>query len=327
MASESPELENPFETTSDTTVTRRDRIERTLDVWVYAPFKIMWDDMRTRVGLLIVLIYALMGTVGVVVIPAPSMNEGPVLLPAFQSIQYPLGTDKFGQDLFEAIVHATPAMLKMIIAGSVFTTAVATIVGTVSGYKGGETIDTILMSISDIAMTIPGLPLIIVIAIALEPRNPFVVGIILTINAWAGLARSLRSQVLAVREDAYIEASALMGVPTPKIIAYDVLPNLMPYIVINFVQSARNVIFASVGLYFLGLLPFTTLNWGVMMNMARQSGALRSPRALHWLLVPMIAITLLTFGLILLAQGMDRVFNPRVRARHASTVEDVGTEH
>jgi peptide/nickel transport system permease protein len=77
------------------------------------------------------------------------------------------------------------------------------------------------------------------------------------------------------------------------------------------------VISASVGLYFLGVLPFSTLNWGVTLNSAfESSGALYSTQAIHWLLVPLVTIVGLTLGLTLLAQAFDQVFNPRVRARH-----------
>jgi peptide/nickel transport system permease protein len=95
----------------------------------------------------------------------------------------------------------------------------------------------------------------------------------------------------------------------------------------NFVQQARAVIFGSVGLYFLGVLPYTSTNWGVMMNAAvNRAGATSSMMAFHWLLVPMLTIIVLALGLTLLAQGADRIFNPRVRARHAETIEGEGED-
>lgn len=308
-----------FETRADVSVTRQERLRRLFDRWVSAPFRIIWSDKRFRAGFSIVLFYVLMGTIGVVLVPVPTSEDPSLVLP-FQSLQYPLGTDGLGQQLGRSIVHATPPMLKMMAAGALFSTAVATIVGTVSGYKGGLA-DRVLTTFTDMMMTIPGLPLVIVIAAILSPRSPYVVGIILTINAWAGLARAIRSQVLTIRDEAYVEASRIIGKDTGSIITEEILPNLMPYVMINFVNSARNVIFASVGLYFLGILPFTSLNWGVMMNMAyRGSGALYSLESAHWFIVPMATIVILSYGLILLSQGSDRLFNPRVRARHAKTV-------
>jgi peptide/nickel transport system permease protein len=182
------------------------------------------------------------------------------------------------------------------------------------------------MSFSDLVMAIPGLPLVIILAVTLNPENPVLLGVIINISYWAGLGRSLRSQVLTIRENNYVEASRTMGVSTPRIIAKDIVPNLMPYVTVNFVFAARYVMFASVGLYFLGVLPYSTQNWGVTLNFAYSGGALFSWSAAHWLLAPMLAIMGLSLGLILLGQGLDRVFNPRVRTRMAgeskSTVSD-----
>jgi peptide/nickel transport system permease protein len=88
------------------------------------------------------------------------------------------------------------------------------------------------------------------------------------------------------------------------------------------VNSSRRIIFESVGLYFLGVLPFTTQNWGVIMNLAFQKSNLTNLQQLHWLLLPMLQIAFLSLGLILFAQGLDRVFNVRLRARHEARDED-----
>lgn len=315
--------------------TRAERYRAFLENWLLASAKIAWSDWRVRIGSVIILLYLLMGTVGVLLVPAPSIGAGQRYLQPFQNMAFPLGTDNLGRGILSQIVHATPFMLEMIAAGAVFSIAVATAVGTLAGYKRG-TIDSVLMTLTDIAMTIPGLPLVIVLAVLLQPHSPVVIGIVLTVNAWAGLARSIRSQVLTIREESYIEASRTIGVPTHIIIREDILPNLMPYIVVNFVQAARNVIFASVGLYFLGLLPTSKPNWGVMMSRAYSTaGALYTLDTAYWLVIPMVTIILLVFALILFAQGTDRLFNPRVRARHAGdgaktptdqTAEDTETQ-
>jgi len=312
--------------------TSLDRWRQRFNDWVVAPSYIIWEDLRTRVGMAIILLYLFMGTGGVVLLDPPEQGEGERFLSPFVDMSHPLGTDILGNDLLEAIVHATPAMWKMIFAGAVITTGVGTAIGIISGYKRGR-IDRILMTFTDIVMTIPGLPLLIVLAVALEPENPFVIGAFLSINAWAGLARAIRSQVLSLREESYVEASRAMDIGTPKILLYDILPNIMPYVMINFVGAANQVIYSSVGLYFLGVLPFTALNWGVMMNLAYQNGALLSFQAVHWMIIPLVTITLLSYGLVLFAQGMDRLFNPRVRARHTNqevdeqeTLEEPATE-
>lgn len=323
MASEDPtESETLFEATGSTaTETTEEKYRRLFDVWVVSSFRIMWEDWRTRIGGTIILLYLLMGTVGVIVVDAPVKNEGAPYLPPFHSLDFLFGTNATGTDLFALIVHATLPMWKLILAGAVFAGFLGTFVGTVAGYRGGKT-DTIMMMISDIFLTVPGLPLIIVLSIAFRPEDPFVIGIILSINNWPGLARTLRSQVLSLRNESYVEASKVMGIGTGGIVSYDILPNVMPYILINFVGAATGVIYESVALYFLGVLPWTSRNWGIILNQAQKAGAMMSFRSVHWLFAPLLAITFLAFGFVLLAQGMDRIFNPRIRARHASSTSD-----
>ncbi|WP_436926128.1 ABC transporter permease [Halosimplex amylolyticum] len=310
-----PPEENQFEIMAEHSLTRRERFQELFEEWLVTPIRVVWSDRRTRVGSLILLTYVLMGTVGVVVLEPPTSGHESTI-PPFTDPNYILGTNGLGQPILEQIVHATPSMLKMITAGAVFSSALGTVVGTVSGYKGGR-FDRIAMTITDIGLTIPGLPLIIVITAIFEPRSPIIIGFLLVINNWAGLARSVRSQVLTIREESYVEAARCVGVSTAGIARREILPNIMPYIMISFVGAARYVIFSSVGLYFLGILPFTTLNWGVMLNLAYESGALFTLAGAHTILMPMLAIVVLSYGLILIAQGSDRLFNPRVRARHA----------
>lgn len=323
VSTEQPQ--SPFETISETELSREDRYRQLFNGYVGTPFRIIWTDWRARLGLAIISSFLLMGTVGVSLFDPPRASEGPLLLGAFQSWAFPLGTDSLGRGILGQIVYATPAMLKMITAGALFATAMATGWGLFAGYKGG-TIDRLMMSFVDVLMTIPGLPLVVVLAAILEPRNPYLVGIILTINGWAGFARQLRAEVLKLRQNSYVEASRTMGISTFSIITKDILPNVMPLIVVSFVTRARNVIIASVGLYFLGILPSSTLNWGLMLNSAYTSGGIYSPEQAHWLYAPMITIVLLSLGLLLFAQGCDRIFNPRIRARHAKKSENESSD-
>lgn len=311
---------SPFETVSDAEFSRENRYRRWISANVLAPLRILINDPRGAVGLAIVGFFVLMGTVGIMIVPAPT-GKGPILLTAFQSTAYPLGTTRYGAGVFRKIVHATPGMLMMMLGGAIFVIVVGTIIGTLSGLVGGRT-DEFLMMISDTVMAIPGLPLIIVLTILFTPRNPFFVGVLISLPAWAGLARGLRSEVLSLREESFIEASRIMGLPTRTILAREVIPNLMPLIIISTVNAARAVIFASVGLYFLGILPQTFSNWGLMMQNAYEQGGLYTWQIAHWLIFPMVAIVLLSFGLIMLGQAGDKIFNPRLKARYANSSEE-----
>ena len=315
---------------SEVEVTRRERLGEIYDELIRKPAIVAWSDRRTRLGSAILFVYLLMGTIGVIFYRAPNSNQvevpgypGGRAVPPFKSWNAILGsTQRTGEDILAQIIHATPDMLIMVLSGGIFATAVAVIIGTVAGYKGGM-VDTVLTGFSDFAMSIPGLPLVMVLAVVLRPTNPAVIGIVLMVNYWSGLARAIRSQVLTLREESYVEASRTMGVSTPRILFKDIIPNLMPYVLVNFANAARYVIFAAVGLYYLGILPTGVQNWGIQLNRAYSQGSLIGVAALYQLIFPMIAIGGLALAMILLAQGADRLFNPRVRTRLAGESETI----
>jgi peptide/nickel transport system permease protein len=313
--------------TSSVEVTRGERLRHVYEEYVYKPALVAWDDWRTRIGAFLLAIYIGLATIGVWLYPAPSLIEDvPRGLQPFQNWDYPLGTTPQGQDVLGQSIHSTPPMLLMVVSGALFATGLAVIIGTLAGYKGGTT-DRVLTSVSDVAMAIPGLPIVIVVAALLEPSSPLLIGVLIMVNYWAGLGRTLRSQILQLREESYVEASRAMGVSSPRIIFKDVLPNVMPYILVNFAFAARYVVFAAVGLYYLGVLPADVGNWGLQLRRAySEYSALVGEGALYLILVPMIFIMFLGLSLVLLAQGLDRLFNPRVRTRLAGESESTPGE-
>jgi len=321
-----------------------ERFRMKLDVYLFTPARIAYSDWRARLGVALLSVYAVMllaepGFEKVFRNEAPPMvtpfnNEylhtqtielfGVQLL-QFQFWQYPLGTDLFGQPLLARLVNATPAMFELVLAGSVVSVGLAVLIGTTAGYLGGFA-DDVLMGITDIVLTIPGLPLVLLLAAILQPESAFFLGMILAIDNWPGFARALRSQVLTIRTESYVESSRAMGVPSTKILREDIIPPLMPLILINAANAGKRVITEAVALYFLGLLPRGAPNWGKMMDTAYRGGALASLDRFYWILWPMLLLSLLSFGLILLSQGLDKLFNPRLRARHSSRLGGEGEE-
>jgi peptide/nickel transport system permease protein len=327
-----PDGTSVFETTADYEQSALDYYQEQFDRWIGAPFSILWDDYRGRFGILVVALYILMGTLGTVLVPEPQPNMGPRLLGPFEHPNYILGTDGMGQGLLSLMVHSTPAMFKMILSGAIFGSLMSVTLALIAGYKGGTT-DKAIMTVTDTLMAIPGLPLLLILAAVLQPRDPFLVGIILNIQGWAGGVRTLRAQVIPLADEAHVEAARAQGQPLSNLLVKEILPHLLPLIFIGLLGGAVGIVTASVGLYFLGILPFTNQNWGVVLNYAYQSsGALYSLEAAHWLLVPLVTIVGLNLGLTLLAQAFDQVFNPRVRARHrrrnveAEVEEDIEPE-
>lgn len=313
-------------TTADYEQSRLDYYETVFDSWVAAPAKILWGDYRGRFGLLMVVSYVVVGVVGTAVVAEPQLYQGDRLVPPLVDPRFPLGTTGQGQDLLGLMVHATPSMLYMIASGAIFGNFLGVTVGMVSGYKGGN-VDKVLMTITDTVRSIPGIPLLILLAAIIQPSNPFLIGILLSIQDWAGQARSIRSQVLPLASIEYVEAAKTHGKSMSELLVKEILPQLLPLVFIRFLGGAVTIVNASVGLYFLGVLPFTTENWGIVLNQAYSDGAaLYSFSAAHWLVVPLLTILILNIGLTLLAQAFDRVFNPRIRARHQGRIAEENVE-
>ena len=114
------------------------------------------------------------------------------------SWHHPLGTDYLGQDVLTELVIGTRPVLEVGLLAAIFAVGVGVVVGLVAGYLGAA-VDMALMRMADVFLTIPGLPLVIVIASIIRTSSPFVLAAIIAITAWAGLARAVRSQALSLR--------------------------------------------------------------------------------------------------------------------------------
>src|SRR5581483_9468880 len=181
--------------------------------------------------------------------------------------------------------------------GALVMVVIGTGVGLYAGYRRGRT-DSALMRVTDFVLTIPGFPLLLVLSTVWKFSSAWQMGLVLGVTGWGGLARAVRSQTLSLRERGFIEAARGLGLPTRHIVMRELLPNVAPYIATNLLLAVTGYIYAQVGLYFLGVLPLDTSNWGVMLNQAVfGSGALISPAALPYLLAPLGAILLLTLGI------------------------------
>jgi len=303
---------------------------RRIDESVLAPARIAWADWRTRFGIVVLAFYTFMVVIWADMYEQTYMNAAPSFIKPFdwsytQEVfgitvwKYPLGTTDVGRPILQRLVNAAPDMAELVIAGAVVSIFLAVVVGTTAGFKGGF-VDDVLMGITDIVLTIPGLPLVLLLAAVFQPKSTFVIGMILAIDNWPGLARTLRSQVFTIREESYVEASRTMGVPTGNILRKDIIPQLMPYVLVNAAAAGKRVINEAVALYFLGFIPTSEPNWGRMLNEAYQAGAITNSSLFYMILWPMLIISLLSFALVMLAQGLDQIFNPRLRARHSHHV-------
>jgi len=167
----------------------------------------------------------------------------------------------------------------------------------------------------DVALTLPGVVLFIVLASFFRRTDTLTFSFLLSITAWGGLARALRSQTLSLKQQEFVEAARALGLSAFHIIFREIMPNLLPYIGTNFLFAVIYCIYTTVGLFYLGLTTpdIGVTNWGMMLNQAISQGIImiRNPMHILFLLAPITAIILLTVSLVLLA-GIKEIFNPRL---------------
>jgi len=203
-------------------------------------------------------------------------------------------------------------MIVAFLAG-IISTAIAVIIGSVSAFAGGW-VDSVLVEVVNIWLTVPQFPLLAVLATLMKLDSPPLLASLLGILGWAGLARQVRSQVLSLRQREYVEAAVALDLGTYHIIFREMLPNMMSFIAISLVLSMTSAIYQQTGLVFLGLVPLSGANWGVMLSTAYAKGAIYSTTAMWNVLAPVFAIALFQVGLVMLARSLDEIFNPRLRS-------------
>jgi peptide/nickel transport system permease protein len=255
-----------------------------------------------------------MAVVGPYIIPLDTQTNYVERL-QLPSLEHPFGTDYAGRDTLSQFVHGSRNVLVVAFLSALFTLLIAFIMGTVSGVMGG-TVDAILMFITNIILTVPSFPIMMVLSMVIKISDPVTFGLVLSIWSWAGLARAIRSQILSLKQRDFIEASRILGLGLPHIIFAEMLPNITSYIAINFIMIMRGAITASVGLMVLGLVPFSSTHWGMMLQMAiSNTGALYGSSAIIYFLVPVLGIVFFQMGCLFFANGLDEALNPRLRAQ------------
>lgn len=278
------------------------------DLW-----RILRNDKGALVGGVIVLIYCVTAIIGPWVVHL-SGTQDPSLAYLSPSMAHPLGTDALGESVLSQIIVGTRPIMIVGVLAAVIQIVVGVVVGLASGYLGGR-IDGAIMRITDVFLTIPSLPLVIVIATIVHTANPVILALVLSITAWSGLARAIRSQAMSLRSSDFVEAARLQGVPLANMVGRQLLPNVGPYVAIHFLLAITGAIYAEVGLFLLGIAPISGTNWGIMINLAMSQGALYTSDSAFYLFSPMAAIVILQVAFVFFSRALDSVFNPRLRVQ------------
>ncbi len=232
------------------------------------------------------------------------------------TVTFPLGVDNNGRDMLLLLITASGKSLLIGLLAGTIATLLGLLVGLLAGYVGGM-VDDILTFIMNIFTVIPGFVLMIIIynMVDKSQRGIVMCGLIIGLTSWVWTARSVRSQVISLRNRDHVNLSKLSGHSLFRIILTDILPYIASYVVMAFILQVSSGILAEAQLSILGLGPSMTdgSTLGLMMNWAKLFGAYTSSNA-WWAYFPVIGtIALISFSLNLMNTGLDQVFNPTLR--------------
>ncbi|MBB4266337.1 ABC transporter permease [Roseospira visakhapatnamensis] len=223
-----------------------------------------------------------------------------------------LGTDRLGQDMASRLIHGTRISMTVGLFGIAVSFVIGLTLGGMAGYFGGW-VDTVVQRAIEILRSLPELPLWMALSAAVPVTwSPiavfFCITLILGLIDWPGLARAVRSKLLALREEDYVTAAALMGARPGRIIARHLLPNFSSHLIASLTLSVPGMILGETALSFLGLgLRPPITSWGVMLTEAQNIEAV----VLYpWLMTPMLAVMVAVLAFNFLGDGLRDAADP-----------------
>ncbi|MCC6630375.1 MAG: ABC transporter permease [Chloroflexi bacterium] len=228
------------------------------------------------------------------------------------SAEYLLGTDTAGRELLPVLIEATPRAFQVGLTAGAVALLIGATLGFIAGYFGGP-IDTTIRGLADTLLPIPALAVLVVIASTIKTTlSVELMALIVASLAWMWPTRTIRAQVLTMRERAYVEVARLSGTGHLQVIFRELMPNLLPFLAASFVGAVSAAVLASLGLEALGLGPQNEPTLGMTIFWSIYYGALL--RGMWWWWGgPLVVIVLLFTGLFLVSAGLDEIANPRVR--------------
>jgi len=252
------------------------------------------------------------------------MNEGHTAdFLAPPSARFWLGTDNIGRDILTRVIFGARVSVIIGLAASTIATILNLIIGIVSGYIGGK-LDLIVQRVVDTAMCIPMLILMMVIIAIIGPGIWQVIVVIGLVWGVIG-SRIIRSAVIGIKENVYVEAAAAIGCSNTRILTRHILPNVMAPIIILFSTRVPNVILVEASLSFLGFgIPPPAASWGGMLAGSGRAYMYQAPWMVIW---PGLALAFTVYGVNMFGDAVRDLLDPRLRGgvgRYEVRVKKVG---
>jgi peptide/nickel transport system permease protein len=225
-----------------------------------------------------------------------------------------LGANDVGQDILSELIYGARISLVVALGAAGGAVTLGVLVGGAAGTAGGW-LDGLLMRAVDVLMTLPRLPLLILLASFLG-AGLFQTIVIIALLFWPATARVVRAQVQSVRRRGYVRMARGFGGSAAYVFVRHILPQIGPLVAAGLVTAAGRAVAMEAGLAFLGLGDPTAKSWGLMMRFALNlPGLLLTDRWLWWLLPPGLCITLLILALTFTGIGLERYLHPQLERR------------
>jgi peptide/nickel transport system permease protein len=265
-------------------------------------------------GLAILTVFVVLALFADVLVPEArlSVTEAPGAPLEPPSSRFWLGTDELGRSVLDLVIQGSQISLLVGFLATAISMVIGALVGISAGYFGGG-IGALLMRFTDWFLVIPFLPLAIVLG-AILGRSLFVIALVIGLVTWAGTARVVRAQVLALKERPYVERARALGASNRQIIARHILPNVFPLIFANTILVVAVAILTETTLSFLGLGDPFSVSWGSILESAYAEGAI-SLGAWWYLVPPGVCVVLVVLGFTMCGYAFDEILDPRLRDR------------
>lgn len=264
------------------------------------------------IGAAMLLALLLFSVIGSFVVDTQRARPLSVMAMQPPSWELPFGSDRQGRDLLAVMIAGTPLTIRIGVIAGLIGVGVGTVLAFVSAYYGGL-LDTIVRGLVDIGLTVPGLLVLIILAVTIrEGITVNQMALVVASLAWLYPTRVIRSQVLTMRERTWVQVARLSGMSGPEIIVKEMLPNLFPYLAAALVNSISAAVLSSIGLEALGLGPIESPTLGMTVYWVQFNAAVINGWWWWWV-APIAILFILFVGLFLVSLGLDEIANPRLR--------------